>query len=99
MGLTFFQEKMKSIILSVPSRQVRRFEQGVPGMACSKALNLLTLILQPIFITKDLVRGFFLSESSPLQDFFLNGDNKVFFRCSSSHIFITSFWKIVRFLY
>jgi hypothetical protein len=33
------------------------------------------------------------------RDFFLNGDNKVFFRCSSSHIFITSFWKIVRFLY
>jgi hypothetical protein len=58
-GLTFFQEKMKSIILSVPSRHVRRFEQGVPGMACSKGLTLLTLILQPIFITKDLVRGFF----------------------------------------
>ncbi len=99
-GLTFFQEKMKSIILSVPWRQVRRFEQGVPGMASSKGLNLLTLILQPIFITKDLVRGFCLGESLPLQGyFFLNGDNKVFLRCSSSHIFITSFWKIVRFLY
>jgi hypothetical protein len=58
-GLTFFQEKLKKVKLSVPSRQVRPFEQRVPGMACSTGLTLLTLILQPIFITEDLVRGFF----------------------------------------
>jgi len=59
LGLTFFLEKMKKQILSLPSRQVRPFEQCVPGMACSTGLTLLTLILQPIFITEDLVRGFF----------------------------------------
>jgi len=58
-GLTFFPGKNEKTILSVPSRQVRPFEHGVPGMACSKGLNLLTLILQPIFITKDLVSGVF----------------------------------------
>ncbi len=59
-GLTSFSGKNEKTILSVPSCHVKPFEQGVPGMVSSKGLTLLTLILQPIFITKDLVRGFFL---------------------------------------
>jgi hypothetical protein len=80
-ALHFFRKKWKKKILSVPSRQVRRFEQGVPGMASSAGLTLLTLILQPIFITEDLVRGFFKVKVCHCKDIFLNHDNKVLFWC------------------